>query len=84
MRSKSGEEEEEEEPVLRLLKPPLFSPSLFQCWGGGGGGGEENDIMQKDMSRGAEWSRFQLHSTFQRGVKRAQKNELNFNQNALL
>ena len=28
----------------------------------------KNDIMRKPISRGAEWSKFQLHSTFHRGV----------------
>ena len=33
---------------------------------------DKNDSMQKDIVRGAEWHKFQLHSTFQLGVKRTQ------------
>ena len=53
---------------------------------------KKKDTVQRHISRGAEWSKFQLHSTFQRGVKRPQtmssilvkttaNNELNFGQN---
>ena len=33
----------------------------------------KKDTIRKGISRGAEWRKFQLHSTFQRGVKRPQR-----------